>query len=235
MELPPQTSALPDQPSIIVVGATGVLGSAIARQLHTLGAKLTLVGRDTQRLNELVATLPGSVWVATDIRGANAGTNVCAQAMTTHGRIDGVINAAGIVAFGNLIDTEDDILEDLFLTNVLGPLWILRAALRHLPKGSFVCNISGVVAETPLPGMAAYAASKAALAAADVALSRELKRVGVRVLDARPPHTETGLAQRSVSGTPPSMPTGLNPEHVAKRIVTAIVTGEADLPSSAFA
>jgi cyclic-di-GMP-binding biofilm dispersal mediator protein len=235
MELQSQTRILPDQPSIIVVGATGVLGSAMARQLHALGAKLTLVGRDTERLNELATTLPGSVWVATDIRGANAGANVCAQAIATHDRIDGVINAAGIVAFGNLIDTEDDIIEDLFLTNVLGPLWILRAALPHLPKGSFVCNISGVVAETPLPGMAAYAASKAALAAADVALSRELKRVGVRVLDARPPHTETGLAQRSVSGTAPTMPTGLDPEHVAKRIVTAIVTGEADLPSSAFA
>jgi hypothetical protein len=56
----------------------------------------------------------------------------------------------------------------------------------------------------------------------------------VRLLDARPGHTETGLATRPVEGRAPSFPPGLDPDAVAARIVRAIVDGEKDLPSSAF-
>jgi cyclic-di-GMP-binding biofilm dispersal mediator protein len=82
--------------------------------------------------------------------------------------------------------------------------------------------------------MAAYSASKAALTAFDAAAGRELRRAGVRVIDARPPHTETGLAERPAAGQPPKLPTGLDPDAVAARIVAAIVDNERDLPSSAF-
>ena len=83
--------------------------------------------------------------------------------------------------------------------------------------------------------MAAYAASKAALSAADQALSRELRRVGITVTDARPPHTETGLAQHPIAGTAPRLPEGLQPEVVARRIVEAIRAGEREVPAKAFA
>jgi cyclic-di-GMP-binding biofilm dispersal mediator protein len=96
-------------------------------------------------------------------------------------------------------------------------------------------NISGVIAEQNLPGMAAYGASKAALRSFDEALSREARRRGVRVIDARPPHTETGLAGRAVEGTAPRMPAGLSPDRVAQVIVDALLTPDVvDLPSHAF-
>ncbi|NBU16623.1 MAG: short-chain dehydrogenase, partial [Actinobacteria bacterium] len=60
------------------------------------------------------------------------------------------------------------------------------------------------------------------------------RRTGIRVIDARPPHTETGLATRAVAGTAPRFPQGLSPDTVASRIVAAIADGETDLPSSAF-
>jgi cyclic-di-GMP-binding biofilm dispersal mediator protein len=56
----------------------------------------------------------------------------------------------------------------------------------------------------------------------------------VHVLDARPPHTETGLATRQLAGTAPRMAVGLDPAAVAVRIVDAIVAGDAEVPSSAF-
>jgi len=95
-------------------------------------------------------------------------------------------------------------------------------------------NISGVIAEQNLPGMAVYGSSKAAVAAFDQALAREARRSGIRVLDARPPHTETGLAQRPIQGTAPRMPEGLAPERVAEVICDAIQQGVDDLPSSSF-
>jgi cyclic-di-GMP-binding biofilm dispersal mediator protein len=126
-------------------------------------------------------------------------------------------------------------MEELFLTNALGPMWLAKRvapALRDT-QGFFV-NISGVVAESPMPGMAAYSASKAAAMAAMESIRREFRRAKVQVLDARPPHTETGLATRPLAGAAPQMPVGLAPRFVAERIVVAVERGEALVASSAF-
>jgi cyclic-di-GMP-binding biofilm dispersal mediator protein len=100
-------------------------------------------------------------------------------------------------------------------------------------QGFFV-NLSGVVAEAPMPGMAAYSASKAAAAAASEAIRREFRRMKVTVIDVRPPHTETGLATRPLAGTAPSMPTGLDPAVVAERVVVAIERGDSAVASTDF-
>jgi len=218
--------------SIAVVGATGGIGRQIARQLAERGARLTLTSRDPSALEALGidATL-----VAADLRDSQAGNTVVNAALAANGRLDGLVNAAGIVAFGSLIDTDDIVIEELFLTNVLGPLWIIRAALPALTESrGFIANISAVVAEQPLPGMVAYAASKAALTAADRALTRELRAAGITVTDARPPHTETGLANRPIAGTAPRLRQGLEPDAVAARIIAAIESGEREVPADAF-
>jgi cyclic-di-GMP-binding biofilm dispersal mediator protein len=83
--------------------------------------------------------------------------------------------------------------------------------------------------------MSVYGASKAAVRSFNEALAREARRSGIRVIDARPPHTETGLASRAIAGTPPKFPVGLDPVDVARRIVQGIADGETDLPASSFA
>lgn len=159
-----------------------------------------------------------------------------AAATEHHGGLDGLVNAAGVVAFGPLLDTDDAVIEELFLTNALGPLFLLRRVVPALAqRRGFVAQVSAVVAEQPLPGMAAYAASKAALTAADKALTRELRRSGVDVIDIRPPHTETGLASRPIAGAAPSLPQGLDPDTVASTILDAIEAGRSELASTDFA
>lgn len=76
-------------------------------------------------------------------------------------------------------------------------------------ESGVIVNISGVIAEQNLPGMVAYGASKAAVRSFDEALAREARRKKIRVIDARPPHTETGLADRPVEGQAPKMPRAL--------------------------
>ena len=221
-----------DGASVVVTGASGGLGRHIARQLADAGARLTLAARDRSALEALGidATL-----VSADLRDAEAGRSIVDAALSANNRLDGLVNAAGVVAFGPLVDTADEVIEDLFLTNVLGPLWMMRAAIPALTESrGFIANISAVVAEQPLAGMAAYAASKAALTAADRALTRELRAAGITVTDARPPHTETGLANRPIAGTAPQLREGLQPESVARRIVAAIVAGEREIPAEAF-
>jgi cyclic-di-GMP-binding biofilm dispersal mediator protein len=125
-------------------------------------------------------------------------------------------------------------MEELFLTNTFLPIALAAAALPVLRPGGVLVNISGVIAEQNLPGMAAYGASKAAVRSFDEALAREARRNKIRVIDARPPHTETGLAERAIDGVAPKMPTGLSPDRVAEVIVAAIDGDVTDLPSDAF-
>jgi short-subunit dehydrogenase len=206
---------------VAVVGGTGGLGAAICASLERRGAVVVRASRSGD--------------VAVDLRDPDAGEHLASTVVERHGRLDGVINAAGIVAFGALVDTDDVVIEELFLTNVLGPLWLAKRVVPALAdSGGFLLNVSAVVAESPMQGMAGYSASKAALAAAAVALRRELRRSGVQVIDVRPPHTETGLATRPLAGQAPKLPPGLDPAAVAERIVTAIEAGDDDLPSTAF-
>jgi short-subunit dehydrogenase len=170
------------------------------------------------------------------VRDPRAGEALAAVAMERFGRLDGLVNAAGVVAFGALVDTEDTVIEELFLTNVVGPLWLIKRIVPLLAESrGFVVNLSAVVAEQPMANMAAYSATKAALTAADTALSRELRRAGVQVCDVRPPHTETGLAQRPLAGSAPALPLGLSPDVVATCIIDALLSGSTELPSKSFA
>ena len=167
--------------------------------------------------------------------GASGKDTIAQAAKDTHGRLDGIINAAGVVAFGTLEDTDDAIIEELFMTNVIGPLWLMRRLTPLLRESDgFVVNISAIVAEKPTAGMAAYSATKAALTAADQAMGRELRKTGIDVYDVRPPHTETGLVDRALSGEAPKLPEGLAPEATAKRIVDAIEAGQFDVTASDF-
>ena len=169
-----------------------------------------------------------------DLREPTHADHVVETAVGMLGGLDGVVNAAGVVAFGGHDTLDAAALGDLFATDLVGPLHVARSALQHIEQG-FLVNISGVVAEQPMAGMAAYSAAKAGLSAATIALGRELRRRGIHVLDARPPHTETGLATRPISGNAPKMPVGLEPRHVADTIVAALIAGQRELPASAFA
>ncbi len=216
---------------VAVVGASGALGSRVARELAGRGARLILVGRDADRL--AATGVDGVPVVVGDI--AEAGEAIVRAAADELGGLEGLVHAAGVVAFGSLLDTDDAVVEELFLTNVIGPLAVLRRVLPLLQESrGFVVNLSAVVAERPLPGMVAYSASKAALSAAGTALRTELRRSGVSVLDVRPPHTETGLADRPLSGAAPRLPQGLDPDDVARRIVDALADGADELASGDF-
>lgn len=208
---------------VAVVGATGGLGRELTAGALARGATVIGAGRSGPD-------------VVIDVRSDDAGEVLASYALDRFGRVDVVIVASGVVAFGELADTEPLVVEELFLTNAMGPLWLARAVFPALTatQGCFVA-ITGVVAEMAYPGMAAYGASKAALSHALAAWRREARRAGVSVIDARPPHTETGLASRPLAGTAPRMPTGLTPAAVATRILDAIEANEAEVPSHAFA
>ena len=214
----------------LVVGASGALGSRVARSLADRGANLTVTGRSADAL----AAIGDAHAVTADLRDPDAGRTVVDAARDRHGRLDGVVIAAGVVAFGPLTDIDDDTVDDLVLVDFLAPLRVLRAALPVLEPGGVILSISAVVAEKPMPNMAVYSAVKAATAALFTAARTEARRRKIRVVDVRPPHTETGLAGRAIAGEAPRLPTGLDPGAVAERIVAALLGTETELASTDF-
>jgi cyclic-di-GMP-binding biofilm dispersal mediator protein len=214
-----------DQKVALVAGGTGGLGRLIAAELSARGCTVVTCSRGPSNDQQHIVA---------DLRSPEATQAVINTVLTQHGSLDIVVNAMGVVAFGEIVSTSIDAVEELFLTNTFGHIFLMQSALPVMAKGSALVGISGVIAEQNLPGMAAYGASKAAVRSFNEALSRETRRLGIRVIDARPPHTETGLATRAIAGTAPNFPQGLSPISVAQRIVSAIASGEVDLPSSAF-
>ena len=214
---------------VVVVGATGVLGERIAAHLAAAGARVSAIVRDHTRLDG-ASVFQYALADVTD----TAAMRIAFASVASVGPLDGVVNATGVVAFGGIGELDDLTLAKLFAVNAIAPIVMLRESAALITDGGFFVNISGVVATQPVAGKAAYSASKAAAWSAMSAVARELRRRQIDVIDARPPHTETGLASRAIGGVAPKMPVGLTPDSVAARIVGAIVAGERDLPTEAF-
>lgn len=220
---------------VLVVGASGVLGREISTQLASVGA--TVWG--TAQSGTTLGAIPAAVTQSFECDLANpASIDALATSIRNRtGALGGVVIAAGLVAFGLAKETPHAVVERLVAVNAVGPIRTITGLTDLLAAdgGGFIVTLSGKIVEIPTAGMSAYSASKSALHAFAVAATRELRRDGVMWLDARPPHTETGLVDRAVFGTAPQFGAGLSPDVVAARIVSAIVNDERDLPSEAFA
>lgn len=219
--------------SVLVLGGSGVLGGGIARRLADRGADVTLAGRSRPRLEAAAASLPHAAVSVFDLRAADEAAVPVEAAISAFGSLDGIVNAAGVVAFGPLADTAPGVIDEVVTVDLTGPLRVYRSAIPRM-EGGFIVNLTGIVAQMPTAGMAVYSAAKAGLSSATAALTRELRRDGIRVIDARPPHTETGLVDRAIAGEAPRLPAGLTPDVVVDRIIAGIEAGERVLEPETF-
>lgn len=200
----------------LVTGASGGLGGGIANAIEARGGYvLRTTGGECD------------ISVAED-------RNVIAQLAVDHGGVDGVIFASGIVGFGAHGMLAPGSVQRLIDVNVTGPLELTNQLIPHIHDGGVIVFITGAVVDFTTVGMAAYTAAKSGLSAACPVLRRELRAKKINVIDARPPHTETGLASRAIYGEAPKMKQGLDPEVVAKRIIDAIVNDENELAPVVF-
>lgn len=225
--------------TVLVLGGSGALGSLITSALIANGAQVMATTTANEKGDLIPSAASPRLLLNLEVPES---IEVLANYLIQSGaRIDGIVNATGLVAFGPASEMAVATLNRLSAVNLTGPIALISGLLPALRSSAqagnepFIVNISGVVAESPMAGLAAYSATKAGLWAFGQALSREVRKEGIRVIDARPGHTETGLASRAIAGIAPAFPTGMTPGWVADRIVSAILNGETDLPSTAFA
>lgn len=192
--------------SIVVTGAGSGIGRALALQLAYQSARLTLVGRRVEPLQEVAALVRergGHPRVATaDLTAKGAPGTVVATALETFGGIDVVVNNAGNVRAGRLESIEEPEVVAQIAVNLTAPILLTRAALPALRAsgGGLVVNVSSGIGLVGLPFYATYAATKAGIAHFGEALRRELYGEGVHVLNAYPGATSTPMMETSQAG-----------------------------------
>ena len=219
--------------NILVVGGSGVLGGLLVTELASLGASVlaTCSSQDSAGRIPDLATLK----LLLDLKSAES-IQVLANYLNQSQPIDGIVLASGRVGFGKTSDTKLEDAAELMQINYLGQSHLVNSLLANVLQSSspFVAAITGVVAEKTFPGMSAYSASKKAMSSWLETLRLENNRSGLLVLDAKPGHTETGLATRPLFGVAPAMPVGMAPPHVVAKIIEALKSGTELLPSSEF-
>lgn len=211
----------------LVVGATGVLGGSLARALNDAGARLVVTGRDAGRLAALAEMSEATIEL--DLLDTAAARAAVAEAAERLGGLDLVVVATGVAGFGSAAETSDAVVEELFAVNTLGPVAVLSSAVPQMERGGALVALSAVLADAPMAGMAAYSASKAGLSGYLGALRREVRRQGLGVFDVRPPHLDTGLADRALSGTPPRLPEGYDVDDLVAHVLRGLHEGAREL------
>jgi short-subunit dehydrogenase len=220
--------------TVLVIGAAGGIGQSLCAALHAAGATVIGTTKDAGKLSSLTTTT--SSQRVLDLADGDSIAAFLDDIEADDVALTGIIVAAGVVGFGNAVDVPAAGFDRMMAINATGPIHVLSALSPIVGKSGdgFVVTLSGMIAETPMAGLSAYSASKAALHAFSIAAGREFRRLGVRLIDARPGHTESGLATRALFGEAPNFGAGLTTDAVAARIVAAIVNDEKDLPSAAF-
>lgn len=168
---------------IVVVGATGGIGSALSRQLAHTGAKLVLAARDSGNLETLAGELPGEVLsVPTDITQPEQVEALIQKAVAQFGQIDVLVNAAGagVLKAYNSIEPAD--LDKMLDLNLKGCFYTTQAAAQEMQKrkSGHICNVVGILGKHSMPMAAAYSASKFGVVGFSKCMAEELKRFGVK-------------------------------------------------------
>ena len=180
----------------VVTGASKGIGAGIARQLAADGAKVVVnYASSRSGADKVVADIEAfggkAVAVCADVTRQAEAESLVRAAIDHFGRLDIVVNNAGIYQLANVEDTTEALYRKQFDINVLGPLLVIRAAAPHLGKGGSIINIGSNVTRVLPAGSAIYTGTKGAIDAITGVLSRELGPRGIRVNAVSPGMIET--------------------------------------------
>jgi NAD(P)-dependent dehydrogenase (short-subunit alcohol dehydrogenase family) len=167
---------------IVITGAGDGLGRALARRFAKDGARVVLLGRTLNKLEDLALEIGNmAVALACDVSDPEAVRHTFVEVERRYGTVDVLINNAAFYDVFALQDARDDQIASTIETNLMGPMYCARSAIPLMQSGAHIINVSSDGVELPFPLMSVYQASKAGLERFTTALHRELESVGIRV------------------------------------------------------
>ncbi len=186
---------------VLITGGSRGIGADIARRFASVGSKVaigcrseSIAAKAVLKDIELMAT--DGIAVPGDVTRAGTAQTMVAQVVARFGRIDVVVNCAGIAEYRPIEAVDSAFFHAIFDTNVLGTIAVIQAALPHLTApGGRIINFSSALATRPIPTTSIYAASKAAVAALSHALAKELGPRGITVNTIAPGVIETEMTR----------------------------------------
>lgn len=187
-----------DGASVLVTGGGSGIGEAVVHRLVSAGAHVVLSGRRADRVRAVAdAAGPRATAVVGDVTDA-ADRDAMLAAATEHGRLDGLVHAAGNMYRGPIDELTDEGLHGVFASNTIGPMLLTGSALGSLrAAGGAVVFFGSVHTQRAFPGASPYAATKGALETLTGVLAAELGPQGVRVGCVRPGGVLTEINQRA--------------------------------------
>jgi NAD(P)-dependent dehydrogenase (short-subunit alcohol dehydrogenase family) len=202
---------MPEQPgaaaprTAVITGASSGIGRAAAVRAARAGLAVLAVGRQAAALDAVCREMSdlGALAepLAADVTAADAPGRIIDRAIARFGRLDLLVNAAGIIASGSVETTSDEAWDAMLDVNVRAPFRLMRAAAPHLAatRGAIV-NVSSVTGLRSFPGVLAYCVSKAAVDQLTRCAALELAAAGVRVNAVNPGVVVTNLHRRAGMG-----------------------------------
>ena len=197
--------------TVVITGGARGLGYEIARTAAAQGASLALIGRTllslekaAKKLTELIESRPENsgqhvtIHVA-DIVNDDQIHDAFSDIMASHGRIDGLVNNAGVAEEHKLLDTPPESWRRVIETNLTAPFTCMVQAARAMGPGSTIVNIASVDAHGADGPFASYVAAKTGLLGLTRAAAVELGPLGIRVVSVSPGWTMTDMVAESVT------------------------------------
>jgi NADP-dependent 3-hydroxy acid dehydrogenase YdfG len=221
---------------VVVTGASAGIGAAVAEELARRGARLALVARRREKLEEVARAVGGAEIVPADVTRRDAVMAARDAVLARLGRIDAWVNNAGRGITKPVEALADDDLDQMIRDNVKSALYGMQAVLPHMKargKGTIV-NVSSMLGRVPFATIrSAYSASKAALGSLAETLRFELAQgfPGIRVVTVFPGVVATDFGNNALHGGPDSrtLPGAQPVGEVARAIADAIRGGPLDV------
>ncbi len=186
---------------IVVTGASAGIGEATARLLFQKGARLVLAARSVDKLRKIADTLPGSLVIPADVTDHRAIKKLITTAEKHFGRIDILINNAGIGYDASVEKTDPEKLRQVFEVNVLAPLVAMQTVIPIMRRqgSGLIINVSSGTSLMYLPYMSGYSGLKRTLNAISLTAAKELEKDHIKVSVIYPYMTATDFAKNTLT------------------------------------
>jgi short-subunit dehydrogenase len=216
---------------VLVTGASSGIGRELARSLLRQGAHVLLTARREDRLRAVAAACPAGVsqviWIAGDITDASLRARLVQTVQEAWGRLDILINNAGVGAIGPFSRAHEDRLRRVMEVNFFAPAALIRSALPMLRAGHrpLIVNVGSVLGHRAVPNKSEYCASKFALHGLSDALRSELAGEGIDLLLVSPSTTRSEFVESVLEAdpTPTRQTRWLSGEMSAERVAACTI------------